>query len=168
MKKIRLSKGKQTIVDDKLFEFLNEWKWSVDRRGYACRSQKANEITDGVRHQIFLHRVVTECPKGLEVDHINHDTLDNRLVNLRVCTRGQNARNRVLQKNNSSGFTGVSWSSSRQTWIASIRDGVKQRYLGSSRDPLKAAKLYEKAAKKTYGLFINKNRFPGENSNKLG
>lgn len=42
---------------------------------------------------IFLHRLITQCPDGFEVDHQNHDGLDNRRANLRVGTHAENMRN---------------------------------------------------------------------------
>ena len=56
-----------------------------------------------------MHRFIMNCPKDMVVDHINRDRLDNRKTNLRICTIQQNAINRGLVSNNTSGFTGVSY-----------------------------------------------------------
>ena len=42
---------------------------------------------------VKLHRFITDCPVGMVVDHINHDTLDNRKSNLRICTNSENLQN---------------------------------------------------------------------------
>ncbi len=55
------------------------------------------------------------------VDHINHDTLDNRQTNLRVCEHYENMRNRKLQKNNTTGATGIKFMSGK--WYAFISNG---------------------------------------------
>jgi hypothetical protein len=55
----------------------------------------------------YLHRYIASAPVGKCIDHINLNTLDNRKINLRVCTRGENCRNSGMRKNNTSGVKGV-------------------------------------------------------------
>lgn len=86
MKEIPLTQGYVTLVDDADYEWLSRWKWHY-HGGYAERG-------DGV----LMHREITDCPAGKEVDHINHDPLDNRRENLRVVTRWQNMLNRRMRK----------------------------------------------------------------------
>ena len=84
---------------------------------------------------LLAHRVIWamhygEWPGG-QIDHKNHDRTDNRISNLRVVTNQGNGKNRSLQKNNTSGFTGVQWIKSSGKWDARITvDGV-QKFLGS-------------------------------------
>lgn len=80
----------------------------------------------GRRH---THVVVWEeahglIPPGFMVDHINGDTHDNRLENLRLATRAQNGANSALSKRNSSGLKGLRWNPIYQSWRGSItKDG---------------------------------------------
>jgi hypothetical protein len=61
--------------------------------GYKRWTKK--EITAGQkRGRLLLHRVITDCPAELQVDHINHQTLDNRRANLRIVTASENGKNR--------------------------------------------------------------------------
>lgn len=66
---------------------------------------------------IKLHRLIMDCPKGLEVDHINHNTLDNRKSNLRICTRFENQQN---LRSKSSSHTGVFFRARDNKWYANI------------------------------------------------
>ena len=76
------------------------------------------------------HRIMPDVPKGYEVDHINLDTLDNRKCNLRICTHQQNQCNQPLQKNNTSGISGVSFYPPRNKYRARIKAGQHDIHLG--------------------------------------
>jgi len=72
-----------------------------------------------------------EKESGIEVDHANGDTLDNRKNNLRVVTHQENMMNqRVLPSNNTSGHIGVSWDKKLNKWIAQIKVNQKHIHLG--------------------------------------
>lgn len=93
--RIELTKGFSTLVSDEDFERLSQYKWhaSIESRGtkvYACRKETVN----GKRAKIRMHRLVMGLPSGKEdprvVDHLNHDSLDNRRENLEVTDQGTN------------------------------------------------------------------------------
>lgn len=86
------------FVDDDDFEWLStfNWRWFY---GYAAGSfggrhrpphPRDAELTGG---SLLMHRIVTRCPKGMVVDHVSRNRLDNRKVNLRVCTQKENMQN---------------------------------------------------------------------------
>jgi hypothetical protein len=80
---------------------------------------------------LALHRVITEVGEGLVVDHINHNTLDNRKCNLRICTNSQNNQNRKgAQVNSKSGIRGVYWVKGTNKWMADISVGGKRIFIG--------------------------------------
>ena len=118
MKKIRLWKNKDelsdkyTLVDDEDYEKVVEAK---DKRGkpkkWYCHNNNSSSdyATSGDRRN-SIHRLVMGSPKGMCVDHINGDTLDNRKENLRVCTRSQNSQNQKIKSHNQSGYKGVYYS----------------------------------------------------------
>lgn len=63
--------------------------------------------------KIRLHRYITDCPDGMVVDHINGDTKDNRMSNLRIITQSENLKNRMsyfdkpIRINNKLGIKGL-------------------------------------------------------------
>ena len=91
-----------------------------------------------------IHRIILN-PKEC-VDHINRNTLDNRKINLRVCSRKENNRNRGISINNTSGTTGVYRNKASSTWDAFVWIDSVQKYLGSyvtKEEAIKARRLAE-------------------------
>lgn len=80
-----------------------------------------------------------------EIDHINHDRLDNRIINLREATGTENHKNMSMDKRNKSGFTGVHWYKRASKWEASITVGGKLKYLGYFQDIQDAITAREQA-----------------------
>ena len=98
-------------------------------------------------------REVGPIPDGFTVDHINKDRLDNRLENLRLATRSQQNQNKGLQKNNTSGFKGVSWSKQTNKYRAQIMVNKQSISLGFYTDPIEAAHIRDEAALEHFGEF---------------
>jgi hypothetical protein len=96
-------------------------------------------------------------PEGMDTDHKNRDTLDNRKSNLRICSHQLNHGNRTKQSNNSSGYKGVLWHKQRSKWWARIQIKGKQISLGCYRDKDDAARAYDYAALKYFGEFARFN-----------
>lgn len=110
--------------------------------------------------QVFLHRYITNTPKGMEVDHINGNGLDNRKVNLRICTRAENGRNRKMSIKNKSGYHGVHFANTenrKKRWTAMIRFGGKKRYIGRYFTVEEAARAYDEKAKIYHGEYATLN-----------
>jgi hypothetical protein len=89
----------------------------------------------------------------MTVDHINHDTLDNRKDNLRVVTHQQNNCNRRGWKNSRSGYKGVAWYSNNRGWRSQITVNGKVIVIGYFTNPLDAARSYNNAAIKYHGAY---------------
>lgn len=152
MKQIPLTQNKYAIVDDEDYISLSKHKWFSYRIQseyfYAGRKNIGNSS-----RTIAMHRIIMNAPKGMDVDHINHDTLDNRKCNLRVCTHAQNLANSRIAKNNKSGYKGVSFNAKELRWRANIRVNNKPMLLGVFKSKLEAARVYNEAAKKYFGKF---------------
>lgn len=76
-----------------------------------------------------LHRLITSCPIGMFVDHINHAPLDNRRSNLRILHPKRNAQNRVPNRSSVSGFRGVTRGTS--AWVVRVQVEGSRYYIGS-------------------------------------
>lgn len=98
------------------------------------------------RQTVYLHRLILNAPKDLEVDHINHDGLDNRRKNLRLVTSTENKQNLPLYKTNKVGQLGVYWYKPRSKWKAHIQRNNKRVLLGYF-DDLEEAKRVAREAR---------------------
>jgi hypothetical protein len=159
MKTIPLSRGLHTVVSDVDFVFLNQWKWWCCGKGqYAIRSRRSTDpLTPAV---IRMHRVIADrmgLPQETIVDHRNRDGLRNCRSNLRSATNVTNGRNRRRNKNNTSGFKGVSKDGYK--WRAVITVQGRKVWLGQFSTKELAAVAYDKAAKRYFGRFAYLN-FP--------
>lgn len=153
MKQIKLTQGKVAIVDNEDFERLNKYKWYANymhKYWYVVRNIKKNK---GKQKTEFMHRVIMNVPDYLEIDHINHNGLDNRRCNLRVCTRSENNMNRRPRKGTSSYYKGVCWDKRSKKWIVRIQSNKKCIYLGCFNNEIVAAHFYDMKAKKLFGEF---------------
>lgn len=151
MKEIPLTQGKVALVDDEDYDELIKHKWSLSKRRYAARSW-------GDRNpnlEIYMHRMILGANKAQRVDHISGNTLDNRRCNLRFATNQQNLFNRGKNKNNTSGFKGVAWSSTSRKWKAFISLNGTQIHLGVFREKKSASEAYRSAAKNHHREFFH-------------
>lgn len=156
MKRIKLTQGQFVLVDNEDFEWLDQYKWSTYKsRSSNCYAKRQAPRTNGKRYTIQMSRCILGLTPGdkREADHINHDTLDNRRSNLRVCSRQQNCMNRKSRQNTLSQYKGVSWHKQIKKWQAQIMIAGEYKYLGCFVLEISAALAYNKAAKKLFGTF---------------
>ena len=120
-----LPDGTRFLFDKNRFDRIRDTKWY---RNYREPGHRKLYLID--RHGNYLHRVLCDCPPGYEVDHISLDTLDNRSENLRVVTHQQNQINHSLQRNNSSGVSGVDFYPRNEKYRARIKVSQQEIHLG--------------------------------------
>lgn len=165
-KEIPLTQGKIARVCDCHYQLVAGYKWSAarDTRNGKFRAERKATLEEQARGSptlILMHAVINGTPKGFPTDHVDGDTLNNQCSNLRTATARQNSRNRGKQKDNTSGYKGVSRYKHYNRWRATINDGTKWRHLGYFPSPEAAAHAYDHAAVRYHGEFARLN-FPKE------
>lgn len=151
-KQIPLGDGCYAYVDAADFEWLNRYNWRL-QNGYAARRQNGRVI--------YMHREIMNPPKGMMVDHGNHNKLDNTRENLRVCTRQQNTHNNRKHVDSCSQFKGVGYNREKEKWFAKAYFEGKRIWLGYFDEEADAARAYDRTAVEYFGEFAHLN-FPEE------
>ncbi len=144
MKKIALTQGKFALVDDEDYKVVKKYTLFLNR-GYVCTWVGKGHLE---RKLVGIHRLITNCPKGKVVDHINHNKLDNRIQNLRIASSSQNNMNQKKHKGKSM-YKGVSWDKWHKQWSAQ----VQHKLIGYFDKEHWAAMAYDIFAKEFQGEF---------------
>jgi len=149
---IKLDKEKVVVIDDDDFELIKNYKWYAytDGKGhwYALTSIKTEKGWRGMR----MHRLIMKASPNEQVDHINHNGLDNRRENIRICTVSQNHQNRHITRGKSL-YKGVYWDKEKKKWRAHIWIDRKRQFLGYFKTAKEAAERYNKEASELFKEF---------------
>lgn len=133
-------------------EFLRQWNWNATPKGYPIRTDRSR----GRKQTIYMHRVIFERATGTkppQVDHIDGNKLNCLRSNLRAATNQTNQANVPRQRNNTSGYKGVSWHVQHGKYQARICFNRNRIHLGFYDSPLAAHAAYCQAARRLFGEF---------------
>lgn len=155
--KITLSNSdKVTFVDLESWnniKYIREFCWWIDKNGYAYATVPLKLRDMFGKKNIGLHQLVTGLYNDMVTHHIDHDILNNRIQNLKLITNQENVTNHRLSKNNTSGFSGVSFDKTRNKWHAQINFNNKNYHLGRFTEKSDAIKARLQAEAKYFGEF---------------
>lgn len=160
MKVIKLSQNKETKVDDDDFENLSKDKWYARKDPDSGYYYALGHFGD--RKMKYMARVIMNAGSDHFVDHINHDTLDNRKENLRLCNHSENQYNRLKSKYpTSSMHKGVAYNKKQKKWWAYISYNCEKVHLGSFSTEEEAIKIRIEAEKIFHGCYALKTELKG-------
>jgi hypothetical protein len=129
--------------------------WRIKNDGNTCYCH-AHIKRDGKWTTISMHRLIMGVTKFCEqIDHINHDGLDNRRCNLRVVDGTQNQYNRYIASNNKSGTIGLSWSEQKGKWKAELKfkgQRIFEKYYDDKEIAIKNLEMVREAVTKVVML----------------
>ena len=152
--RIPLSNGQFAIFDIDDYDLVVKYTWCAVWNKYTNSYYAQTQAVgySGKMGSVHMQRIITNAPNGMFVDHINHDTLDNRKCNLRLATKSENMMNRRRAKSNSSGLKGV-YKKSKNKWYAIITVRGERINLGTFDTSEEAHEAYCKAALELHGEF---------------
>jgi hypothetical protein len=143
LQRIKLNKGKFPFyLKEKLLRLAK------DKNGYYTVSLNKNNTRKTYKpHQLVAMAFLGHNPNGMKlvVDHIDNNSLNNRIDNLQIITQRENASKD--QKNKTSNFTGVYWFKANKKWRAYIKIGLKQVHLGYFDNEEEASNAYQNKLK---------------------
>lgn len=154
MKEIPLTRGMVALVDDEYYDVLRAISWCAQRTS-GTKFYAATAWLDGKTK--LMHRLITCAPPRMQVDHIDKNSLNNQVANLRICTPSQNAYNRGPSLDRR--FKGAYLDARRGHWYAKIRADGRTVQLGRCETEEAAARAYDAAALRYHGEFASLN-FP--------
>lgn len=138
------------LIDIEDLDKVKDCLWHDNKSGSGSTYAVNNKVG-------FLHRYIMDAPDGMDVDHKEQDTLDNRRSNLRICTNYENNLNKPIRKTNKSGYKGVCWHTAANKWVAQLNHGGKRVHCSWHEDKKDAARSYNVAALKYHGEFARLN-----------
>lgn len=110
------------IEDVEKVKSLGSWHAILDNTLQTPSFYICHRYSNG--NCLKLHRLITNCPDDMEVDHINHNTLDNRKCNLKICSRFKNQQNLRIKKTEISGV----YQRKNGRWVGNISKKNKRYY----------------------------------------
>ena len=163
---LKLTQGVFTTIDDRDYDWLSKTRWRAHNdQGFGFYAMRDSNLKDGQYGKgrvVYMHRVIWEqhngpIPKGMQIDHINGDRLDNRPENLRICTSQQNHFNQHKVTIHSSQFKGVCWYKPYSRWRAQIKIDGAHKNIGYFDTEEDAARASDAKAKELFGEFAKVN-----------
>lgn len=156
-KQVELNNGLCAIVDFCDFDKISKFKWKAIKG-----NKNSHYVTSGFwdkkakkQRLLTMGRVVLDAGPYQYVDHINGNPLDNRRINLRLCSPSQNSCNKKLRSDSVCGYKGVT--KYKTKFMARIGVSGKRKTIGYFYSALEAARAYDKAAIVLHGEFARIN-----------
>ena len=150
---LQLRNGYVILMSPESYNLVKDYTWCMEGTGYAMSRTGGKPVK--------MHRIILGIKdKNVHVDHINGNKLDNRLSNLRLCSKHQNEFNSKIKSTNTTGYKGVSPYKGKYRAVITLNG--KQKHLGIFKTKEQAAHIYNEYAKIYFGEFARLNKKEGK------
>ena len=148
-----ISRNYRTVVGNEA-----GWLWVDKKRDslHTYRHVKVDRQTYKVHRIIWVH-VYGGIDSRMQVDHIDGNTLNNKIENLRLVSNAENSKNRSVQSNNTSGYHGINQLPSGNWRVRIVGEDRKRISIGSY-STFEEALMARKEAEAKYGYHTNHGR----------
>lgn len=120
---VSLSGGIICLIDDEDWDRIKNYSWCL----HADKQYVGGRVENG--KMVLLHRFIMNVSSDMKIDHINHNTFDNRKENLRICTQAQNMWN-AKHRGSNTGIRGIHFRKKVGNYQVDITSYGKRVYLG--------------------------------------
>ncbi len=158
--RIPLNHRKYALIDAEDASRVAPYRWYASYDGdrwVAARGERIGHGAGTSVRTVYMHRAILDAPPELGVTFLNGDTLDNRKENLRMSTPAERGAKRRRNRNNTSGYRGVSFDTHSGLWRAVVRHSGVYVSAGYFRTPEEAARAYDAKASELFGAFAYRN-----------
>jgi len=140
--------------------------WKIAKPKVAKNSRAGSAFTNKYiqvklnQKRYYIHRLIYLYHHGIlpqYIDHIDGNSANNKIENLRPATQSQNLGNSKQKNNNTSGYKGVCWDGQRKKWLARIQIHYQFIHIGRYNSPKEAAIAYNNAALHYFGKYAKLN-----------
>lgn len=145
---IKSTNGTDIKVNSDTYVWAKYFTWKVNSDGYAVCGKSPDR-------NMLMHRVITDCPDNMQVDHINGEKLDNTRENLRIVTAHQNSMNRRINSNSNTGYKGVYWHKRDKKFVVVVKFHGKKYFSGRFNNAEEAHEAYMRKSKELFGDYAN-------------
>ena len=153
-----MSKGQEYTVlyDDEDHELVSKYHWCITQAGYVSGYIPKSVLRTPKNYKILMHRMIMDVlqDRRWEIDHINHNTIDNRKLNLRKCTHAQNISNQIVKRGE---LRCICFDKARNKWMVQIMQHKKHVYRKRFTSLQDAILQRDIMLVKYYGEFANLN-----------
>ncbi len=152
--RVPLNHGRYALVDAEDLARVAAYRWYAAEEDGRWHAQRGERVTEGGRTRVRIvrmHRFILDVPPDVHVAPVNGDGLDNRRSNLRVSTPREDQARRRLNRNNTSGYRGVSWHGPLGKWRAGIVKRPLRLHIGYYATAEAAARAYDAKARELFG-----------------